>query len=152
MSVPSLNTESIKIRLLDLVFRGFCPEVRIPVTKGIFQAFIEHLSAHLKHQMCTFLSPLHLLLFGKPFTYDLVDRRLHKARRNRLLITPTFAVIWNECLVDNDIRVELVERFSELLTALAGNATVVQNAVQVFELVSRSNHIPMPQVMFNAFQ
>jgi hypothetical protein len=30
-------------RPLDLVFRGFCPEVRIPVTKGIFQAFIEHL-------------------------------------------------------------------------------------------------------------
>jgi hypothetical protein len=36
------------------------------VTKGIFQAFIEHLGAHLKHQMCTFLRPLHLLLFGKP--------------------------------------------------------------------------------------
>src|ERR1700740_1537250 len=91
--------------------------------------------------MRTFFRPLHLLLFGKPLTYDLIDRRFHKARRNRLVIAPTFAVIWNECLVDNDIRVELVERLSELLTALAGNATVVQNAVQVFELVSRSNHI-----------
>ena len=79
--------------------------------------------------MCTFLRPLHLLLFGKALTYDLIDRRFHKARRNRLLIAPTFAVIRNECLVGNDIRVELVERFSELLTALAGNATVVQNAV-----------------------
>src|SRR5262249_20148407 len=95
---------------------------------------------------------LHLLLFGKPFTYYLIDRRFHKARRYSLLIAPTFAVIWNERLVHYDIRVELVERFSELLTALAGNATVVLNAVQVFELVSRSNHIPMPQVMFNAFQ
>jgi hypothetical protein len=122
-------------RLLDLVVRGFLPEVRIRVTKGIFQAFIEHLSAHLKHQMCTLLRPLHLLLFGKPLTYDLIDRRFHKARRNRLVIAPTFAVIWNEGLVDNDIRVELVQRFSELLTALADNATVVQNTVQVFEFV-----------------
>ena len=135
-------------RPLDLVFRGFCPEVRIPVTKGIFQAFI----AHLKHQMCTFLRPLHLLLFGKALTYDLIDRRFDKARRNRLLIAPTFAVIRNERLVHHDVCVELVERFSELLTALAGNATVVQNAVQVFEFVSRSNHIPMPQVVLNAFQ
>ena len=50
--------------------------------------------------MRTFLRPLHLLLFGKPFTYDLIDRRFHKARRNRLLIAPTFAVIggvWTVC-------------------------------------------------------
>jgi len=79
--------------------------------------------------MCTFLCPLHLLLFGKPLTYDLVYRRFHKARRDRFLVAPAFAVIWNECLVDNYLLVELVERFSELLTALAGNATVVQNAV-----------------------
>jgi hypothetical protein len=26
----------------------------MPVTKNIFQGFIEHLTAHLKHQMCTF--------------------------------------------------------------------------------------------------
>ena len=101
--------------------------------------FIEHLSAHLKHQMCAFLSPLHLLLFGNPFTYDLVDCRFHKARGYSVLIAPRFAVIWNECLVDNDIRVELVERFSELLTTLAGNATVVLNAVQLLLAVPDSN-------------
>jgi hypothetical protein len=54
-------------RLLDLVFR-FYPEVWIPVAKGLFQALIEHLRAHLQHQMGTFLRPLHLLLFGKPLT------------------------------------------------------------------------------------
>ncbi|MGA7879692.1 MAG: hypothetical protein WCC08_04815 [Terrimicrobiaceae bacterium] len=27
--------------------QGVCPEVRIPVTKGLLQALIEHLSAHL---------------------------------------------------------------------------------------------------------
>ena len=31
------------------------PEVRIPITKGIFQAFIEHLSADLQHEMGTLL-------------------------------------------------------------------------------------------------
>jgi hypothetical protein len=51
-------------RLLELVFRWFSPEVRIPITKGIFQAFIEHLSAHLQRQMGTLLRPLHLLIFG----------------------------------------------------------------------------------------
>ena len=75
---------------------------------------------HLQHQMCTFLCPLHLLLFGKPLTYDLVYRRFHKARRNRFLITPTLAVIWNECLVDNDVRVEFVERLFEFATILSG--------------------------------
>jgi hypothetical protein len=94
--------------------------VWIPVTKGLFQALIEHLSAHLQHQMCTFLRPLHLLLFRKPLTYDLVYSRFHKARRNRFLVAPTFAVIWNECLVDNDIRVEFVERLSEFVTILSG--------------------------------
>ena len=58
------SVESIK----KWVLKPFCPEVRIPVTKGLFQALIEHLSAHLQHQMCTFLRPLHLLLFGKPLT------------------------------------------------------------------------------------
>jgi hypothetical protein len=71
------------------------------MTKGIFQAFIEYLSAHLQHQM-SFLRPLHLLLFGKPLSYDLIYRRFHKA----------FAAIWNECLVGNDIRIKLVERLS----------------------------------------
>jgi predicted Kef-type K+ transport protein len=70
-----------------------CPEVWIPVTKGISQALVEHLTAHLQHKMCTFLCPLHLLLFGKSLTYDLVYRRFHKARRNRLVIAPTFAVV-----------------------------------------------------------
>ena len=50
---------------------------RIPLTKGLFQALIKRLSSHLQHQMCTFLRPLHLLLFGKPLTYDLVYRRFH---------------------------------------------------------------------------
>ena len=58
------SVESIK----KWVLKAFCPEVWIPVTKGLFQALIEHLSAHLQHQMCTFLRPLHLLLFGKPLT------------------------------------------------------------------------------------
>jgi hypothetical protein len=89
--------------------------VWIPVTKGLFQALIEHLSAHLQHQMCAFLRPLHLLLFGKPLTYDLVYRRFHKARRNRFLITPAFAVIWNECLVGN--------------AAIAGGVSAVGGAV-----------------------
>ena len=40
----------------------------MPVTKGLLQALIEHLSTHLQHQMRTFLRPLHLLLFGKPLT------------------------------------------------------------------------------------
>ena len=55
----------------------------IPVTKGISQALIEHLSAHLQHQMCTFLRPLHLLLFGKPLTYDLVYPRPIRPLRTR---------------------------------------------------------------------
>jgi hypothetical protein len=38
--------------------------------------------------------------------------RFHKARRNRLLVTPTFTLIWKECLIDNDICIELVESFS----------------------------------------
>jgi hypothetical protein len=50
------------------VLKPFYPEVRIPVTKGLLQALIEHLSTHLQHQMRTFLCPLHLLLFGKPLT------------------------------------------------------------------------------------
>ena len=102
--------------------------------------------------MCTLLRPLHLLLFGKPLTYDLIYRRFHKARRNRFLIPPTFAVIWNECLVDNDIRVELVERLSQFATILSGKLFVVQEAVDVFDPVTRSPHIPMPEVMFHAFQ
>ena len=48
-----------------------------PTRKGIFQAFIKHPSAHLKHQMRTFLRPLHLLLFGKP-VYWKHDIRLEK--------------------------------------------------------------------------
>ena len=70
--------------------------------------------------MDTLLRPLHLLLFGKPLTYDLVYRRFHKASRNRFLITPAFAIIWNECLVDNDIRVEFAERLSQFATILSG--------------------------------
>jgi hypothetical protein len=49
----------------------------MPITKGIFQAFIEHLSAHLQHQMGTLLRPLHLLLFRKPLAYDLIYRRFN---------------------------------------------------------------------------
>jgi hypothetical protein len=56
------SVESIK----KWVLKPFCPEVRIPVTKGLLQALIEHLSTHLQHQMRTFLRPLQLLLFGKP--------------------------------------------------------------------------------------
>ena len=70
--------------------------------------------------MGTLLRPLHLLLFGKPLTHDLIYRRFHKARRDRFLITPTFAVIWNECLVDNDIRIEFIERLSQFATILSG--------------------------------
>jgi hypothetical protein len=102
--------------------------------------------------MCTFLRPLHLLLFGKPLTYDLVYGRFHKARRDRFLITLAFAVIWNECLVDNDIRVELVERLSQFATILSGKLFVIQETVDVFDPVTSSGHISMPQVMFHAFQ
>ena len=58
------SVESIK----KWVLKPFCPEVRIPVTKGLLQALIEHQSTPLQHQMRTFLRPLHLLLFGKPLT------------------------------------------------------------------------------------
>lgn len=54
------SVESIK----KWVLKPFCPEVRIPVTKGLLQALIEHLSTHLQHQMRTFLRPLHLLLLA----------------------------------------------------------------------------------------
>jgi hypothetical protein len=54
------------------VLKPFCPEVRIPVTKGLLEALIEHLSTHLQHQMRTFLRPLQLLLFGKPLTSQFV--------------------------------------------------------------------------------
>ena len=63
--------------------------------------------------MGTLLRPLHLLLFRKPLAYDLIYRRFHKARRDRFLVAPAFAVIGNERLVHNDICVELVERFSD---------------------------------------
>ena len=49
------------VRAALLIFRGF---VRIPVTKGLLQALIEHLRARLQHQMCTFLRPL-LKAIGK---------------------------------------------------------------------------------------
>ena len=80
--------------------------------------------------MGPFLRPLHLLLFGRPFAYDLIDRRFHKARRYSLLIAPTFAVIRNERLVHHDVCVELVERFSELLTALAIHAPEIPKSVR----------------------
>ena len=115
-------------------------------------ALIKHLSAHLQHQMCTFLRPLHLLLFGKPLTYDLVYRRFHKAGRNCFPIAPTFAVIWNEYFVDSDIRIELVERLLQFATILSGKLFVIQETVDVLDPVTSSGHIPMPQVMFHAFQ
>ena len=43
------SVESIK----KSVLKPFYPEVRIPVTKGLLQALIEHLSTHLQHQMRT---------------------------------------------------------------------------------------------------
>jgi len=49
---------------------------------------------------------LHLLFFNKALTDDLVDRRFHKARRDRFLIAPTFTVIRNERLIGHDVRVE----------------------------------------------
>jgi hypothetical protein len=147
----SIKSECLS-RLLDLVFRWFSPEVRIPITKCIFQAFIEHLSAHLKHQMGTFLRPLHLLLLGKPAYLRSGYRRFHKARRDRFLVAPAFAIIWNDCLVDDDICVELVERLSQFATVLSGKLFVIQETVDVFDPVTSSSHIPMPQVMFDAFQ
>jgi hypothetical protein len=38
------SVESIK----KWVLKPFCPEVRIPVTKGLLRALIEHLSTHLQ--------------------------------------------------------------------------------------------------------
>ena len=90
--------------------------------------------------MSALLCPLHLLLFGKPLTYDLIYRRFHKARRNRFLVAPTLAIIWNECLVDSDIRVELVERLSQFATILSGKLFVIQETVDVFDPVTSTCH------------
>ena len=92
--------------------------------------------------------------FGKPLTHDLVYRRFHKARRNRFLVAPRFAVIWNECLVDNDIRVEFVERLSEFATILSGELFVIQEGLNnvIEQDHRRIKQRVRPMLGFNQFE
>jgi hypothetical protein len=97
--------ESIK----KWVLKPFCPEVRIPVTKGLLQALIEHLSTHLQHQMRTFLRPLHLLLLANrllrslrlfsPVSSSLSRKQWTSSILSRAGATFTFADSpWHKCL------------------------------------------------------
>jgi len=56
---------------------------------------------------------LHLLLFGKPLTYDLIDRRFHKARRNRLLIENWQATDWTRPQAE-----QVLKRLESVIEAL----------------------------------
>ncbi len=79
--------------------------------------------------MRTLFGPLHLLAFGKSLTDDLIHRRFHKARRNRFLIPPPFAVVGNKTLVGGDVAVEFVQSFSELPPVIGLDLFVFQIAV-----------------------
>ena len=66
------------------MFKGFCPEVRIPITKGIFQAFIELLSAHFAAPDVHFSSSTVLTKAQRSLRPELCARITEKIVFNRL--------------------------------------------------------------------
>ena len=68
---------------------------------------VERLNAGLQEQVCPMFGPLHRLVFHKAFTEHVVNRRLHKRRRNRFSVPIPPAIVGNEATIVLDIRAEL---------------------------------------------
>src|SRR5882672_12309430 len=67
--------------------------VGVPALEDGTQLPVERLYARLQQQMRTGFGPLHLLFFTESFAHHLIDRRLHKTRRDRLSMMIPLPVI-----------------------------------------------------------
>src|SRR5438067_9853831 len=63
--------------------------------------------------MGPFFGPLHLLFLAESFADHFVDRRLHKARRDRLAVVIALPIIRNHMPVMRDIRAQLRQRLDQ---------------------------------------
>ena len=68
---------------------------------------VEYSGTNLQEMMTAALGPAHLLLFHKPPAHDLIDGRLRKSRRDRLVVAPAIAVVRDERPVRVDVVAEL---------------------------------------------
>src|SRR5262245_48017115 len=106
---------------------------------------VERLDAGLQEQVCSTFGPLHGLFLYKSFTEHVIDRRLHKRRRNRLAVPIPSAIVGNEATIVLDIRAELPHGSFEVWKARRGVGKVVNASVEISEATQSLLHLPVPQ-------
>src|SRR6266542_4307440 len=113
---------------------------------------VECLDAGLQEQVCPVLSPLHRLFLYKTFAEHIVDRRLHKRRRNRLAVPIPLPIVGNEAAIVLDIRAELPQGSFEAWEARIGVGKVVNASVELAEATQSLLHLPVPQEPLHTLQ
>ena len=100
--------------------------------------------------MGTFFGPLHLLFLAESFTDHFVDRRLHKARRDRLAVVIALPVIRDHVPVVHDIRVQLRQRLDQSREPGIRLFEGRDRGLEIVDLAKRFIDLPMPQRPFQA--
>src|SRR6266446_10200284 len=95
--------------------------------------------------MGTFFGPLHLLFLAESFADHFVDRRLHKARRDRLAVVIALPIIRNHMPVMYDIRVQLRQRLDQSREPGIRLFEGLARGLEIVDLAKRFIDLTMPQ-------
>jgi Transposase zinc-binding domain len=127
-------------------------EQRVPSPKRIVQLVIQDLAPRLQKQVCPTQCPVHLLLFDKAPTHNLVDRGFDKRRADRFPLPVPLTVVGDRFLIVANLNDELSHTRRQLFRC----SGVIPNQIQVHEQVVQPLqglfHVPMPQQVLDALQ
>ena len=82
-------------------------EAGITMTEGVFERIVQHSRSHLEAGLYRRAVPAHLLLFVHSPGHDLIDRTLHKGRRDRFAASTPGSVMHPRTLVTLKIAQQL---------------------------------------------
>src|SRR4029450_6968919 len=101
--------------------------------------------------MGPYFGPLHLLFLAESFADHFVDRRLYKARRDRLAVVIALPVIRDHLPVVPDTRAQLRQRLDQSRESDIRCFEGRDRGLEIVDLAKRFIDLTMPQRPFQAF-
>ena len=98
------------------------------------------------------LGPLHTLFLDEAFTNHLVDGGFHKGGADGVAVAIPFAEVWNVPPIIVNVGVEFVDTLLEFAERVSGRFNILYLPLQMIDTFQGLKDIPMPEIMFGAFE